>query len=142
MQTTIAKRFRWEMSHRLADHASECRNIHGHSYRLEVILEGVPDEDGMVVEFAVIRGAVQPIIDALDHAFLCHDGDKVMLDFLVANDLKRVVVPFITTTENLTAWIADQIAGEFLGRKNVSAMTVRLHETRSAYAEVKLSINE
>ena len=140
MPVKISKTFRWEMAHRLADHTGGCENIHGHSYRLVVEVNGQPDESGMVIEFAVIRQVVRPIIDLLDHAFLCHEGDSVMLDFLRKTGMNHVIVPFPTTVENLTKWIAEQIADPILGRRNVSALTVRVHETRSAYAEIRLEV--
>jgi len=140
MPVKISKTFRWEMAHRLANHTGGCENIHGHSYRLVVEVQGQPDESGMVIEFAVIRQCVRPVIDSLDHAFFCQDTDRIMLDFLTTNGMKHVVVPFPTTVENLTTWVAEQIADSILGRRNISALTVRIHETSTAYAEVRLEV--
>jgi len=142
MPVTIAKEFRWEMAHRLADHQGGCQNIHGHSYRLVIELVGEPDASGMVVEFAVIRRAVEPILDEFDHSFICDEGDRTMRDFLVSQGMKHSVVPFPTTAENLARHIRDRIADSLLARPNVRRLTVRLHETQSAFAESSIEVGE
>ena len=67
----IAKEFRWEMGHRLPKHDGACRNVHGHSYRMVVEVEGEIDPGtGMVMDFADIKMAFKPILDRLDHYYL------------------------------------------------------------------------
>jgi len=39
----IAKEFKWEMGHRLPEHFGQCKNIHGHSYKMLVEFEGEID---------------------------------------------------------------------------------------------------
>ena len=82
MLTRVSKEFHWEMSHRLPRHAGLCKNIHGHTYRLRLDLFGTPDECGIVVDFFDIDRIMRPIIDRLDHAFLCEKSDTLILDFL------------------------------------------------------------
>ena len=41
----IAKEFNWEMGHRLPEHFGKCKNIHGHSYKMMVELEGDLDDE-------------------------------------------------------------------------------------------------
>jgi len=54
----IAKEFVWEMSHRLPYHEGNCKNIHGHSYKMELSLEGEPNENGMLIDFYHIERIV------------------------------------------------------------------------------------
>ncbi|HND76050.1 MAG TPA: 6-carboxytetrahydropterin synthase, partial [bacterium] len=65
----IAKEFHWEMAHRLPYHTGGCQNIHGHSYILWVEIEGQPQENGMLLDYAEIKRIVKPMIDTLDHGF-------------------------------------------------------------------------
>ncbi len=71
----IAKRFRWEAAHRLPWHEGLCRNLHGHSYRMTVELEGEPDARGMVLDFKHLKRVLKPLVDAWDHAILVAESD-------------------------------------------------------------------
>lgn len=132
----IAKEFHWEMGHRLPFHGGGCQNIHGHSYRMRVELEGALDENGMVLDYFDLKEIVEPIIERIDHSFLCDDRDEAMLAFFEANPMKHVVVPFRTTAENITGWMIEQIGARLATYHNVVALTVRLQETERVYAEM------
>lgn len=133
--TLIAKDFRWEMGHRLPFHSGGCQNIHGHSYRLRVVIEGRLDDNGMVMDYFDLKEIVDPIVDRLDHAFLCDDQDTAMLDFFETNRLKHLVVPFRTTAENIAGWLLEQIAASLSGYVNLLTLIVRVAETDRTYAE-------
>lgn len=135
----IAKEFRWEMGHRLPFHSGQCRNIHGHSYRLRVTIEGTPDANGMVMDFYELSALVEPIIAMLDHAFICDSGDETMQRFFRDNpDFKVVHVPFTTTVENLCTWIAAHIAERLRARGGIERLHVRLYETATAFADYSI----
>jgi len=135
MSVRVAKEFRWEMGHRLRFHDGGCRNLHGHSYRLRVIVDGELDENGMVIDYFDLKRVVQPIIDELDHAFVVDDQDHVLLDFFRDNPLKHVVVPFTTTAEHLAGWLHGRIAHRLDEYVHGATLTVRVQETESTYAE-------
>src|SRR5210317_2145456 len=97
----LAKEFRWEMGHRLPEHAGSCRNVHGHSYKLVVEVEGAVREDGMIIDLQEISRAVKPILIQLDHAFLCEEGDTAMRTFLEEHHMKLHLIPFPSTVENI-----------------------------------------
>ncbi len=78
----IAKEFRWEMGHRLPEHFGQCKNRHGHSYKMLVEFEGELDENGMVIDYYDVEKIVKPIIEKLDHAFLVNKNDKHTREFL------------------------------------------------------------
>ncbi len=64
MELVVNRSF--EAAHRLLGHTGKCKRLHGHSYRVRVLLRGPVREDGMVVDF----GHVKDIIDRLDHRCL------------------------------------------------------------------------
>jgi len=136
----IAKNFTWEMGHRLPFHDGGCQNIHGHSYSMRVMVKGKLDENGMVVDYFDIRSAVAPIVDRLDHAFLCDESDSDVLGFLRQSGSKHVAVPFSSTAENIAAWLLDQVLGALSSYSNVETVSVRLRETTATYAEVSASL--
>ncbi len=94
----LRKEYGFEAAHFIYNHPGKCRNLHGHSYRLFVLLEGaVNPETGMIIDFDDLsKVVVGKVIDRLDHRFL--------------NDL----IP-LSTAENIAAWIWDQLKPELPG---------------------------
>lgn len=132
----IARQFHWEMGHRLPFHNGECKNLHGHSYRLWVELEGTRDANGMLVDYGDMKALIQPLLDPLDHCFLCDESDEYMKSFLATSPFKVVFVPFTTTAENIVRYLIEQFAQLFSSNERISAITARLAETETSYAEV------
>lgn len=75
----IAKEFNFDMAHKLyKSYTPKCRNIHGHSYKLEVSLfnEALNDEE-VVVDFTRVKEIVQPYVDMLDHTLMICEKDSI-----------------------------------------------------------------
>ncbi len=133
--TRIAKEYRWEMGHRLVFHQGLCKNIHGHSYSLRIQLEGEVDHNGMILDFYELSTIVEPIIEELDHSFLCDESDEVMIEFFLNNPMKVVMVPFVTTAEHICSWILDRIVEALKHNTRICSISARLNETERAWAE-------
>ena len=137
----ITKQFSFEMAHALRNYDGLCRNIHGHSYKMDITLAGQPlyDEsspkNGMVMDFGDLKKLVnEEIISLLDHALVLNNKtDEKLVEMLKQNFEKIVVVDFQPTTENLLNFIADKLKAKLPNR--VSLTCVRLRETDTAYAE-------
>ena len=140
MVVKVAKEFRWEMGHRLSYHTEGCANLHGHSYRMAVELEGTLDDGGMVIDYGTIKDLVTPLLEKLDHSTMLHDTDEEVKTFLQNQNMKVVLVPFYPTAENMAIWFCDQLKPAFQSHKNLQKLTVRLHETQSATAEVSICL--
>jgi 6-pyruvoyltetrahydropterin/6-carboxytetrahydropterin synthase len=138
----IAKEFRWEMGHRLPDHKGLCRNIHGHSYRMVVELEGEVLKNGMIIDFYDLGLIVKPIIDKLDHAFLVNRKDVKVFEFLKKNKMKLVAVDYSATVENICSDMLRRIVKEFRSQKikNISAISLKIYETPNSFAEMKIKL--
>lgn len=139
----IAKRFRWEAAHRLPWHDGACRNLHGHSYRMTVELEGTPDAHGMLMDFKHLKRALQPLVEAWDHAVLVAEADAELRRVLAPTDWKHAVLPFDTTAENLCAYVAGylcQTHAALLRARRVHTVRVRLAETETCYAEAERAV--
>lgn len=138
----IAKEFRWEMAHRLPFHTGGCQNIHGHSYRAVITLEGEPDERGMLLDYLELARIVEPLLAELDHAFLCSADDTVMLDFFGQHpEFKVVIVPFSTTAENLARYLAERLAEPLCRFPQLRRFWVRVQETERTSAEVACELS-
>jgi len=137
----IAKEFRWEMGHRLPNHGGACRNVHGHSYRMVVEVEGgVNPETGMILDFADISAKVKPLLQELDHAFLCQESDTEVRELLERMDMKRVYIPVPSTVENICGLMAERLKPAFAGESQVEAFTIRIWETASSVAEIRIDL--
>jgi 6-pyruvoyltetrahydropterin/6-carboxytetrahydropterin synthase len=137
----IAKEFRWEMGHRLPNHDGACRNVHGHSYKMQVEVEGsVNPDSGMIMDFGEISAIVKPLVAELDHAFLCQDTDTEVLDLLERMDMKRVLIDVPSTVENICKLFIDRLRPLFEDIQQVETFTVRIWETASSEAEMSVRL--
>src|SRR5438105_1203273 len=66
----LYKEFTFDSAHFLPNvpPGHKCREMHGHTYRLRVWLQGKPDEKlGWIIDFAVLKQIVKPVVAELDH---------------------------------------------------------------------------
>ena len=137
----ITKQFSFEMAHALRNYDGLCRNIHGHSYKMDITLAGQPLHDetspknGMVMDFGDLKKLVnEEIISLLDHALVLNaKTDAQLIETLKQNFEKIVVVEFQPTTENLLNFIANKLKTRL--PENVNLCRIRLRETDTSYAE-------
>ena len=135
----IAKEFHWEMGHRLPEHFGKCKNIHGHSYKMIVELEGDVESSGMVMDYYDVKKIVNPIVEQLDHAFLVYKNDKDIIEFLDKMNSKKVIVDFQSTVENICRHFLNQLL-ELQFPDNVRKLKIRVYETHDDYAEESVEI--
>ena len=129
------------MAHALYGYDGPCKNIHGHSYALEVTIAGEPLNDpehpkhGMVMDFSDLKAIVkEQIVDRLDHALLLN-GNSPHRDIpqLDTNFEKVVFVDYQPTCENMLSDFVGRIQGLLPNR--VKLVTLKLKETPNSYAE-------
>ena len=118
MATRIRRWVETDTGHRVPNHKSKCRHMHGHRYRWEAELEGdvvtlggVSDE-GMLMDFSDVSAILNEYIhDVVDHAFIVYEGDQEALVALshMGDEHRTLVVPFIPTAENLAKWAFHQV---------------------------------
>jgi 6-pyruvoyltetrahydropterin/6-carboxytetrahydropterin synthase len=141
----ITRRLEFDAGHRIPDHRSQCRHMHGHRYALEVTLSGdIIREDGspangMVMDFSEVKAIARAqVVDAWDHAFLAWRSDTPVLQFLQSMPgHKTVVLDEVPTAENL-AHIAfrllDAAYRDTYGN-HLRLERVRLYETPNCWAD-------
>lgn len=101
----IFKQFTFDSAHFLPNvpEGHKCREIHGHTYRLTVFIEGDPDPKlGWVIDFAELKGAIEPIVKMVDHKFL--------------NNIEGLENP---TCELIAVWLWDRIKPKVPGLKKI-----------------------
>ena len=128
------------MGHRVLNHRSVCKGLHGHRYKAEICVEGDlveekdASEEGMVIDFADIKKISQTFIQKeLDHAFMVWDKDIELLDFFKnSKGHKPVIVPFTPTAENVAAYIFSQLKDKFndIFKTGLHLQSVKLWDER------------
>ena len=140
----IGKVIQWDMGHRVLNHRSICKGLHGHRYKAEICVEGDlvekkdASEEGMVIDFADIKKTAQKFIqEELDHAFMVWEKDIELLEFFKnSKGHKPVIVPFTPTAENVAAYIFNELKDKFTDvfKTGLHLQSVKLWETPSSYA--------
>lgn len=141
----ITRRLEFDAGHRIPDHKSQCRHLHGHRYAIEITLAGdvIQREgdaaNGMVMDFSDVKAlANQHLVDAWDHAFLVYSGDTSVVQFLQSlPDHKTVLLDCIPTAENLAQLafrILDAVYRDTYGNY-LQLQQVRLYETPNCWAD-------
>jgi 6-pyruvoyltetrahydropterin/6-carboxytetrahydropterin synthase len=141
----ITRRLEFDAGHRIPNHASQCRFLHGHRYALEVTLTGalvsIPSDPrcGMVMDFSEVAAvARREIIAKWDHAFLAWREDQAVLSFLATiPDHRTVILDLPPTAEHLaqTAFQALSRAYDSSFGTHLRLERVRLYETPNCWAD-------
>ena len=140
----IGKVIQWDMGHRVLNHRSICKGLHGHRYKAEICVEGElidqsgASEEGMVIDFADIKRTAQKLIqEELDHAFMVWDKDKELLEFFKhSKGHKPVIVSFTPTAENVAVYIFHILKDKFsdVYKTGLHLQSIKLWETPTSYA--------
>lgn len=141
----ITTRLEFDAGHRIPCHKSQCRNLHGHRYAIEITLSGDiirqenASDNGMVMDFSDVKAiARRTVVDVWDHAFLVYKNDGVVLDFLKSlPDHKTVVMNSVPTAENMAAEAFRILRSEYKDTygNHLKLERVRLYETPNSWAD-------
>src|SRR5262245_23223378 len=87
----VTKEFRFDSAHFLTDYYGKCERVHGHTFKLEVTVEGKVQSNGLVIDFVVLKRIVKKqVLDKLDN---------YLLNDIVENP----------SAERMAIWIWDQL---------------------------------
>ncbi len=135
----LTKIFHFEMAHAIHGHTGNCKNIHGHSYELQVTVStglyepGFIPEPGFIIDFKEIKKMViESVIEKFDHSLL------LSRRFMAANpslsSLQNLVIfDEEPTAENMLLYI-KQVLHQSLNDK-IKLVRLLLFETKDSYAE-------
>lgn len=87
----VTRKFTFDSAHYLTNYYGKCEKLHGHTYTLEVTLEGDVQSNGLVIDFVVLKRVVKKhVLDKLDH--------QCLNDVIENPSAERIVI-----------WIWDQL---------------------------------
>ena len=148
MPFRICKTFEIESGHMLSKHPDLCKFPHGHSRKVEFVLEADElDQSEMVCDFKSLKEAMGDFLKAWDHA-LCVNTQDPQHDALKKAYGERIISfeNLDPTTEVMARFIYAELmrglgayktnpAAKYPLRPSVRIVKVRVWETSSSWAE-------
>lgn len=136
----VTREITFDSAHMLSNYVGRCHNLHGHTYKLQVTLEGeVEDETGMVVDFQVLDRYIRSVIDSYDHAIIFssekyrEESENELLQWVEEFDMDYIICRSKCTAENIASDICydiQHLVGEHY------KVTCKLWETPNSFAEI------
>jgi len=141
----IRKLFKFENAHIVRDCSTQrcSENIHGHSYKVEVLLESnYLDHGQMVYDFGLMKLYIKELIDAFDHGITLWSGDDAAyLEAMKSHSNRWVELPVSPSAEQFSRVIYLMVERVLAstrmqnGEREVSLHSIIVHETETGYAQ-------
>ncbi len=141
----IRKLFKFENAHIVRGCSTRrcSHSIHGHSYKVELLLEAHAFDNGqMVYDFGLLKGQVRDLINAFDHAIALWTGDNPdHLDTMRRHSERWVLIPVSPSAEQFSRLFfrlvdtALSLTDMANGEADVRLQSVIVHETETGYAQ-------
>jgi len=141
----IRKLFKFENAHIVRGCSTQrcSKNLHGHSYRVEVLLESNYLDNGqMVYDFGLMKRAIKELIDSFDHGItLWSDDDPAYISTMKEHSQRWVELPVSPSAEQFSRVIFLMVervlecTGMQNGERDVSLNSIIVHETQTGYAQ-------
>ena len=137
----LTRLFTFEMAHALPGYDGLCRNIHGHSYKLQVTVIGEPlvqhdhPKNGMVMDFGDLNKLVnKTILEELDHALLLPENSSFeLIETLQKLHQKLILTSYQPTCENMLLDFKAKLLHSL--PPGVALHSLQLWETQNSFAE-------
>jgi len=134
---TVAKTVRFDAAHVLTNHQGLCKNLHGHTYRVDVaVTQAANDAKDMVIDFKDLKAIATAVIcDRFDHAFIYNtesEGEREIAAVVQKHGMRTVPIPFRSTAENLARLFFRDLRERIPGLSSV-----RVWETVDSSAEYR-----
>ncbi len=141
----IRKLFKFENAHIVRSCSTQkCSlNIHGHSYKIEVLLESNYLDNGqMVYDFGLMKRTIKEMIESFDHAItIWENDDKEYIEDMKKHSKRWIVLPVSPSAEQFSRvifLIVERIltcTGMVNGEREVTLQSIIVHETDTGYAQ-------
>ena len=135
--TTVTKSVKFDAAHILTNHCGLCKNLHGHTYRVDLSvaqLEG--DKSDMVIDFKDLKSVATSVIcERFDHAFMystASEGEREIAAVVEKHGMRTVALPFRSTAENLARYFFGELKPRVPG-----LVSVKVWETADSCAEFR-----
>ena len=137
----ITRHEEFEVAHLLPGYNGGCGRLHGHTYKIEVTIQGEQKEQfDMVADFKIVKQAIKDVVP--DHYFVYYKEDNIskeIAEVLHKYNIDCIEYPFFTTAENMVGYYAHEIENKLreVYGLDVCVAEVKLWETTNSYATWK-----
>lgn len=137
MTITCTRRIQFCAGHRVYNHESKCRNLHGHNYVAFFKAHAPLDGLGRVIDFSVLKERIGGWLDThWDHGFLLWEDDADALAAVTAIPGQKLFqMPWNPTAENMARYLLTVVCPQVLADTGVEVTDVRVWETENCYAD-------
>jgi len=135
---TCSRKIGFDSAHRVMNHESKCKNLHGHRYTAEIQAFATNlDRLGRVIDFSVLKSLVGGWIDdKWDHGSIINKEDIKIIELCKNQGWKYFVMDCNPTAENMAEYLL-LISNALLKPHNIQVLSVKLWETPNCYAIAK-----
>lgn len=137
---SCTRRIEFDAAHRILNHESKCKMLHGHRYILEAtFVADNLDSLGRVIDFSEIRQILGAWIDNnFDHNTILSRDDKNLGEKISSETKQKIFyIDENPTAENIAKFLLEKICPKLFAGKNVQCTAIKLYETPNCYVEVK-----
>lgn len=138
MLITCTRRIEFDAAHRVMQHESKCKHLHGHRYAVEATFTAhTLDEKGRIIDFGVVRELLGNWIDShWDHTTILCEKDLPLGEKIAAQTGQEIFyIPDNPTAENMAQYLVREVCPKLFAEHNATCTTLRLYETPNCYAE-------
>jgi len=135
---TCTRRIEFDAAHRVMEHESKCRHLHGHRYAVEATFAAAAlDKQGRVIDFGLVRELLGNWIDThWDHATILCERDKALGDAIASQTGQTIFyLGQNPTAENMAEYLLKEVCPELFSGKDAKCTRIRLYETPNCYAD-------
>jgi 6-pyruvoyltetrahydropterin/6-carboxytetrahydropterin synthase len=134
------RKIEFDSAHRLINHESKCRMLHGHRYVVEASFCAKQlDDVGRVIDFGVIREVLGSWIDEyFDHNTILSIADKKLGDEISKNTQQKIYyLPNNPTAENIAKHLLEEICPKIFINFDAECVAIKLYETPNCFVYVE-----
>lgn len=136
---SCTRRIEFDSAHRILNHESKCKMLHGHRYALEAtFVANELDNIGRVIDFGVIKDVLGKWIDDnLDHNTILSVNDNDLGEKISEITSQKIYyMPNNPTAENIANHILKDICPTIFKNSDVKCVAIKLYETPNCYSNV------
>lgn len=135
---TCTRKVHFDAAHRVMNHESKCKLLHGHRYVIEASFAADSlDKIGRVIDFGVIRDRLTNWIDTnWDHNTILWEKDKDLGGAIEGQIAQKIFyLPSNPTAENMAEYLLNVVCKKLFPEDGLKCTRIRLYETPNCFAD-------
>ncbi len=134
------RKIEFDAAHRIRDHESVCKMLHGHRYVVEASFaaQGL-DQLGRVIDFGEIKEILGSWINKnFDHNTIL-SKDDIDLGRMIASQTGQNIfyLNYHPTAENIARFLFEEVCPALFAGRSVKCVAIKIYETPNCYAEIR-----